>query len=163
MLEQCGALDEVGGALVRGGEDHPRSAAGRVSFLPARRAEAPAVAGVQAGEARLGRREIVAAPLREREELRGHLGAHGVAPAVLVVGLAAARAEVAGHRSGRAALEWLREDAELLRIGHRADATPFAARVSPAGFDRGPRARRFGGRGVHVWYGEITQQTLAMP
>src|SRR5512135_3419348 len=48
-------------------------------FLPARRAEAPAVAGLQAREAefRHRRREIVAAGLRKFQKLRRHHRADG--------------------------------------------------------------------------------------
>ena len=59
--------------------------AGLPGLAPALGAEAPAVAGAEAGEAELGPRggEVVAAPAGEGEELLGDADADGVAAAVL--------------------------------------------------------------------------------
>src|SRR5262245_34367587 len=74
---------------------------------PARRAQAPAVARLQPGEAVIGhrRREVVAARFGELEELRRHHGADRVGPHILPARIAAAVAEEAGHRFRRAQRE----------------------------------------------------------
>ncbi len=92
---------------MRGGELHPRRLAGLVGLEEARGADAPAVAGLQAGEAELGPRggKIVAHLLGKGEELRRHHRADGVAALVRLRGVAAAVAEETRHRIGRAGLE----------------------------------------------------------
>src|SRR5262245_38552415 len=64
--------------------------AGLEGLLPARRAQAPLVAGLQAGESGTRRREVVAARLGERQELGCHPDAHRV------------HAEIVGARATRA-------------------------------------------------------------
>src|SRR6478609_6187279 len=86
-------------ALVGGAEHDGCGDARTVGLEPARGANAPAVAGLETGEAPLGtrRREVVAGKLAEVEELLGHHGAHRVASEVLRPGRAAAVAVEPGH------------------------------------------------------------------
>ena len=107
-----GTIAQGGG--VGAGEDDLGGGAGFPGFLPALGAEAPAVAGVEAGEAELGARggEVVAAGAGEGEEVVGDADADGVAAAVGGAGVAAAVAEEAGHRVEGAGLQRLAEDVE---------------------------------------------------
>jgi hypothetical protein len=84
-----------------------RRVAGNEGFLPARRAQAPAVARLQPGKSKFGTRrgQVIAARLREHEELRGHDRAYCVRPAILRSGIAAAVAKEAGQGPGRAGRE----------------------------------------------------------
>src|SRR5262245_46028382 len=94
-------------AFVRGAQDHARRLARREGLLPARRAQAPAVAGLEPAEAELRDRrgKIVAGGFGEREKFDGHDGTNRVAADVLLRGIAAAVAEEAGHRLDRADFE----------------------------------------------------------
>src|SRR5260370_39310163 len=86
--------------------------AGVKGFLPARRAQTPAIAGFEAGEAGgwdRGR-QIVAGGLREGEELGVDPGAHGMDAEILGPSLAAAGAVEAGQRLRAAFGERLAKD-----------------------------------------------------
>src|SRR5689334_15573056 len=85
-------------AFMRRPQHDLRRHAGVQRLLPAGRAEAPAVAGLQARKAvlREGRREIVAGALGVGEELGGDDAADGVAADILGRGVAAAVAEESG-------------------------------------------------------------------
>ena len=74
---------------------------------PARAAQTPAIAGLQAGKAefRMGRGEIVAVGRTEFEKLAGYAHANDVRPDVFVVRIAATVAEKAGERSFAAGLQ----------------------------------------------------------
>jgi len=87
-------------ALVRRAQVDARRHTGLVSFLPARGAQAPAVAGLQARETELGsrRREIVAAEARELEKFLRDLDADRVRAQIVVARVAAAVAEESRHR-----------------------------------------------------------------
>src|SRR5262249_25099050 len=93
--------------FVRGAQHHARRSAGRESFLPTGRAEAPTVAGLEAAKAefRHGRREIVAAGFGKLEKRRGHDGADRVAADVLSPRIAAAVAKEPRHGVYRAHFE----------------------------------------------------------
>ena len=69
-------------------------------FLPAGRAQTPAVPRLQPGESvfRNRRGEVIADLLRKGEELGGHHGADRVQAGVMGAGLATAIAEESGHR-----------------------------------------------------------------
>jgi len=73
-------------------------------LLPARRAQTPAIAGLQAGETviRHRRGQVVAGLLAERQEFLGHDNADGVTANVLGPGIATPVAKKAGHRVGGA-------------------------------------------------------------
>ena len=98
------------GHFVRRLQHHLRRGAGLEGLHPARRAQAPAVARLQAREARLRRRQIVADALRERQELGGHHRADGVQANIVRASLAAAVAEESGHRPSRAGLQLAAEN-----------------------------------------------------
>lgn len=89
------------GFFVGGFKDDIGGEAGAAGFFPARRAQAPAVPGLEAGESELwaGGGEIVADCLAEGEKLCREDGADGVEAAVLRVGIAAAIAVPAGERA----------------------------------------------------------------
>src|SRR5690606_11917184 len=95
---EIGELAVVERAFVRGGEDDARRGAGLERLLPARRAEAPAVAGPEAREAvfRHRRGEIVSGARAEGEELGRHQRADRMRSHIFAVGVAAAVAEEAG-------------------------------------------------------------------
>src|SRR5258708_19063407 len=82
-------------ALMRRAQHDARRQPGGERFLPARRAHAPAVAGLEAGEAVLRHRggEVVAAGLGEFQEPRRRHDADGVAAAARRTGVAATVAE----------------------------------------------------------------------
>ncbi len=69
-----------------------RCKASYTGLFPARRAEAPAITGNKARKAELGTRggKVIAARLREFEEIRSHYGADCVAALVIAIGVAAA-------------------------------------------------------------------------
>ena len=94
-------------ALVSGSQHDPRRLPGIERLLPTWSAEAPAIAGLEAGKAvlRNRRRQIVAARFGEPQKLGGRDNADRVAPHVLPAGVAAAVPEKARHRLDRAALE----------------------------------------------------------
>ena len=94
------------------GEPHLRRLAGVERLLPARRAQAPAIAGLQPGKAggRKRGRQIVAGRFRERQELGIDPGADRMHAEILGAGLAAAGAIKPGQRLGAAFGERLAED-----------------------------------------------------
>src|SRR5437763_1208209 len=94
-------------AFVRRTQDHARRLARLECLLPARRTEAPTVAGLEAGKAEFRHRcgKIVAAGFGKREKRGGHDGADRVAADILRPGIAAAVAKEAAHRAYRAEFE----------------------------------------------------------
>src|SRR5689334_10472529 len=90
-----------------GAQHHARRLAGCERLLPARRAQAPAVAGFEPRKAELRHRrgQIVAAGFGEFQEGSGHDDTHRVAAEILAPGIAAAVAIKSGHRAERAELE----------------------------------------------------------
>ena len=97
---------------------HHRRGPGVVRFLPARHADAPAIARLQAGEAPFGdrRRQVVARLAAEGEKLFRHPTADDVHADVFRAGVAAAVAVEAGARRLAAGLKWGAEN--VLRGGH---------------------------------------------
>jgi hypothetical protein len=91
--------------FMRRSENNLRSMPGIERFLPPRCAEAPFVAGLQAGEAKLqiGSRQIVTSRFREGQEFSRQDNADCVRPDVLRTRVAAAISEKAGH--GRCAAD----------------------------------------------------------
>src|SRR5215475_2625024 len=87
-------------AFMRGAQDHARRLTGLERFLPTRRAQAPAIARLEAAEAELRHRrgKIVAGGFGEREKFGGHDDANRVAADVLAARVAAAVAKEPGHR-----------------------------------------------------------------
>lgn len=100
--------DEFEGAEVGGFEDDGWGVAGVEGLGPAADAEAPGVAGFQAGEVVFGARggEVVAFEACEIEEVGGHDGADGVEAVIFGAGAAEAIAIEAGGWVGAAGLEW---------------------------------------------------------
>src|SRR5688572_15842576 len=92
-----------------------RGRAGLVRLEPARCAQAPAVAGLEAFEAplRAGRREVVPGLAAELEELLGHHRADRVAALVLRPRPATAVAVEARHRLERAGQQLAADDVEV--------------------------------------------------
>src|ERR1700680_2746658 len=88
--------------LMRRGKADAWRMAGVERLLPARRAQAPAIARLQPVEAELRQRgrEVVAGGLRKRKELGVDLGADRVQPDILGAGIAAAFAVEPGQRLG---------------------------------------------------------------
>ena len=78
---EIGERAVVGGAYVRSPQDHAGRATRLQRLLPARRTQAPAVAGPQAGKAELRHRcrKIIAPGLGKLEKLGSHDGADRVA------------------------------------------------------------------------------------
>jgi len=105
-------VDPFEGGFVGGGEGHGRGAAGIEGFFPTGDAEAPAVAGFEAGEIEFGGGggKIVAAEEGEIEELFGGFNADGVQADVSRAGATVAVAVEAGHGFAAAAGEWFEED-----------------------------------------------------
>ncbi len=99
---------EFEGAEVGGFEDDGWGVAGVEGLGPAADAEAPGVAGFQAGEVEFGAwgGEVVALGACEIEEVGGHDGADGVESVIFRAGAAEAIAIEAGGRVGAAGLEW---------------------------------------------------------
>src|SRR5579883_544407 len=95
-----------------GSQHHPWRPSRFERFLPAGRAQAPAIAGLEAGKAIGGHggRQVVAAGFREGEELSGHHRTDRVAADVLAGRVAAPVAEESRERFERARLERLAED-----------------------------------------------------
>lgn len=118
LVGDDGVLDEqlegndLQRGLVGGFEDDGASGAGLLDLEPARGADAPAVAGPEAGEAvlRHGGGEIVAQGFGGFEEGVVDDAADGVDAEVLGAGLAAAGAVEAGHGLAAAGGERLAED-----------------------------------------------------
>jgi hypothetical protein len=81
----------VEGAFVRSPQNHTGRLARLERLLPARRTQAPAVAGSQAGKAKLWhrRRKVIAAGFGKLEELSGHDGADGMTADVFLTRIAA--------------------------------------------------------------------------
>ena len=104
--------DEFEGVDVGGFEDDWGCEVGFEGFGPTRDAEAPVVAGFEAGEVVFGDGggEVVAAAAGEEEEFFGHNGADGVEAFVIRAGAAVAVAVEAGERGGAAGLEGSSED-----------------------------------------------------
>jgi hypothetical protein len=105
-------VDPFEGGFVGGGEGDGRCAAGIEGFFPAGDAEAPAIAGFEAGEVPLGggRGKVVAAEEGEVQELFGGFDADGVLTDVSGAGAAVAVAVEPGHGFAAAAGEWFEED-----------------------------------------------------
>ena len=112
---ELGERDELERGGVRRLEDDGRSDARLERLLPARRDDAPAVAGPQAGEhpLRLRRDEVVPGRDRELEELLGHHRADDVEAEVRAGRVAVAVTEVARDRVDRARLELAAEDVHV--------------------------------------------------
>jgi len=119
-------------ALVGGAQHDARRLARLERLGPARRAQAPAVAGLEAGEAELRhrRRQIVAGGFGEFEERGGGDDANRMAAAVIRAGVAAAVAVEAGHRLDRAVFERAAEHVERRR------APGLAAALAGTGIER---------------------------
>ena len=94
------------------GEVDARGDAGVPGFEPAFDAQAPVIAGLQAGEAivRHGRAEIVAARAAEYEKFVRHLGADGVQADVTGAGIAASVTVPAREGGAAAGVERLAEN-----------------------------------------------------
>ena len=107
MLAKRGEWNDVEGMLIGGGEHHVAGGAVQVRSKPVGSGHAPAVPGVQPGEAIPRQRgaQIVADALLMLEELRGYDGADRVTAAVLGAGAAAPVAIEAGERFSPARLE----------------------------------------------------------
>jgi hypothetical protein len=103
---------ELQGRHVCGLEDDRRGDAGRESFLPPDRTQAPLIAGIQSGKIILGDwcAEVVARALGELEELFGHPDADNVHSEVARHGLAASAASETGDGVFAAGLERAAED-----------------------------------------------------
>jgi hypothetical protein len=104
---EIGELAVVEGVFVRSPQDYAGRLARLERFLPARRTQAPAVAGPQPGKAEFWhrRRKIVAAGFRKLEELSSHDGADGVATDVFSTRIAAPVSEEPRQRLHRAIFE----------------------------------------------------------
>src|SRR5579872_4934588 len=94
-------------ALLRGAQHHAWRRTSIQRFLPARRAQAPAIARLQTIEAVLRVRggQVVAGGFAECKEFDGHHDADRMAAEIFGAGVATAVAEKAGHRFGRADVE----------------------------------------------------------
>ena len=105
-------IDPFEGGFVSGGEGDGWGAAGIEGFFPTGDAEAPAVAGFEAGEVPLGSGggEVVAAEVGEIEKFLGGLNADGVQADIAGAGAAVAVAVEAGHGFAAAAGERFEED-----------------------------------------------------
>ena len=116
MLLERFERHDVEGAFVGGREDHVGGRAVLVGAKPVGGGHAPAVAGVEAGEAVLGHRgaEVVADGTLVLEELGGHHGADGVAAAVVGTGSTASVPVEAGHGVHAAGLKLLPQDAAIV-------------------------------------------------
>ena len=92
---EIGERAVVEGAFVCSPQDHAGRLVRVERFLPAFRAQAPAVAGPQAGKAELwhGRRKIIAAGLGKLEERSSHDGADGMTTYVFSTRIAASVSE----------------------------------------------------------------------
>lgn len=118
MFELAEDLDRerVEDALARRLQHDRWGHAGLPCLLPARQAETPPVTGFQPREVKFGPRghEVVAACLRELEELVGEDGTHLVSAGVPPEVAAVAVTQVARHRVGTARFEGVAEDVPLL-------------------------------------------------
>jgi hypothetical protein len=104
---QIGERAVVEGAFVRSPQNHAGRLARLERFLPARRTQAPAVAGPQAGKAKLWhrRRKIIATGFGKLEELSSHDSADGMTADVFSTRVAAAVSEEPRHGLRRAVFE----------------------------------------------------------
>ncbi len=104
---QIGKRAVVERTLVRRAQHNTRRGAGFKSFLPARRAEAPSVSGLEPGKSvfRHRRRKIVSARSRKRQKFIRHDHAHRVASHIFGPGVAASVAEETCHRFRGTGLE----------------------------------------------------------
>src|SRR5579875_1518869 len=119
------------GRLMRRRQPDPRRLAGGERLLPALGAQAPAIAGLQTGEAELGhrRRQVVAARTREGEAFGVDLGAYRMPAPILGTGVAAAVAIKPGQ--GLCAAQGERLAQNIARVAHRAPAD-FAVTILPS-------------------------------
>src|SRR5882762_8437177 len=130
--------DDFQGRLVGCRQPDLGCLAGFERLFPALRAETPAVARLEAGEAEFGHRgrEIVAGSSRERQKRCIDLCAHSVQPQIFGPGVAAAVAIKSGHRLGAAFGERFAEDVAGITHGQGSsgfELTPAGApRVRPA-------------------------------
>src|SRR5690606_26772296 len=115
VLEQGETVDHLQGPLVRRGEHDGCRRPGPVGLQPAGGHDAPAHAGLEAGEGELRARgdEVVAEPPLVVEELGGDDDAHAVTAGVAGARHAAARPVVPGHRVRPALLERSAQDVAL--------------------------------------------------
>ena len=120
VLEQDIEGDDLQGVLMGGFEDDLAGGSGLLDLQPASGADAPTVAGLEAGKApvRVRGAEIIAEGLRGGEEGRIDDAADGVLAAVFRAGVAAAVAVEAGEGLGAAGFERKAEDVFLLFAGH---------------------------------------------
>jgi hypothetical protein len=103
---------ELKGGDVGAFQPHARSAAGIERLLPAGDAQAPAIAGLQAGKfvLRDGRGEVVALRAAEEQEFGGHFHADGVETDIARAGAAIAIAIKTGDRLEAAGTQAFTED-----------------------------------------------------
>ena len=114
LLEEA-QRDDLQRALVGRRQEHRRRDVVVVGLQPSRCHHAPAVPGVQAGEAELGHRrlQVVADGTLVEQEVLGHHGAHRMEPDVLLAARAAAVAVEAGQRLGAAGFDRTAENVAL--------------------------------------------------
>jgi len=112
VLDEKFEGDDFEGVLVGGFEDDGASCSGLLDLEPAGGTDAPAVAGFEAGKAKLrhGCAEIVAKRLGGLKEGSVDDAADGVDAEVFGAGLAAAGAVEAGHRLAATDIKRLTED-----------------------------------------------------
>jgi hypothetical protein len=119
-----------------GFEDDGASCSGLLDLQPTGGADAPAVSGLEAGEAVLGHGggEIVAQGFAGGKERRVNDAADGVDAVVFGAGLAAAGAVEAGHGGAATGVEGLAEDvfaAGFLRVGGGHGLGTFGSSIPP--------------------------------
>jgi len=119
VLDEQFKGDNLERRLMGGFEDDGAGGASLLHLEPARGTDAPAVAGLEAGEAMLrhGGGEVVAEGLRRGQEGLVDHAADGVDAEVVGAGLAAAGAVEAGHGSAAAGGEGLAEDVLAAGLG----------------------------------------------
>ena len=102
---------------MRRGQNDIGRATGLEGFLPARRAQAPLIAGFESGKSGIGNRcrKIVAARTRKLQKLIGHARADGVNAHVARAGFAAAVAVPARNGIVRAIEERFAQDVFAFR------------------------------------------------
>ena len=120
VTAQIVEVDVLQSAEVGGGQHHLGSSSRLERLLPPHGAQAPLVAGLEAGELVLGHGggQVVAAARRERQELCRHEGTHDVHAGVVAPVLAATRAVVAGEWVERARFELAAEHARSSAACH---------------------------------------------
>src|ERR1700677_1763745 len=137
-------IDEFQRGDVGGGEDDGGRHAGVERVFPAADAEAPAVAGDEAGEIPLrdGGAEVVPLLAGELQELGSHADADGVQAGVAGAGLAETVAVETGHGGLAAALEFAAEDVGLHGwLNKRSVNKGHAFSATVCGRDSGRRRR----------------------